>query len=493
MSDSRPATRRLLPRRSAAAGRPVRLPFLAHVAMMLIIAVAVAGFVMWGLWLALGQPRLGTAAGGVLTPSGVFDGVKIALAVVGGIGAVVALVVAYRRQRFAEREHEREDTRLFTERFSRASEQIGSDKAAVRLAGIYAMARLADDWGEPGQQMCIDVLCAYLRMPYTPPDGARDVRATDGRSPDDDETAAAAPAAATPAPGAAPVAAAAPAAGDDNQRDRRQEREVRYTVIRLIGLHLQADAAASWRGRTFDFRGAAFDGGDFRGAVFSAGTANFRGATFAGGTVTFTGATFSGATIDFGHATFSGGRVTFTGAVFSAGTVAFNGARVCGGRILFDGGARFSGGTVSFARATVSDGGVLFTGAVFTGGRVDFRAATFSGGRVEFRRAAFVSGDVTFDHAWFVGGVVDFGGRPGLDGEPSDRPTVAEPGSTFAGGKVSFDHANFVDGHVTFRGAVFAGGLVDLARPHDWTQPPRFDHGPGDPPEGLDLPRHATA
>jgi hypothetical protein len=34
----------------------------------------------------------------------------------------------------------------------------------VRLAGVYAMARLADDW-EDQRQTCIDVLCAYLRMP----------------------------------------------------------------------------------------------------------------------------------------------------------------------------------------------------------------------------------------------------------------------------------------------------------------------------------------
>jgi hypothetical protein len=38
----------------------------------------------------------------------------------------------------------------------------------VRLAGVYAMGELADDW-QAGQQACIDVLCAYLRMPYTPP------------------------------------------------------------------------------------------------------------------------------------------------------------------------------------------------------------------------------------------------------------------------------------------------------------------------------------
>ncbi|WP_201732362.1 hypothetical protein [Acidithrix sp. C25] len=39
------------------------------------------------------------------------------------------------------------------------------EKAAVRLAGVTAMARLAHDWGTQ-RQMCVDVLCAYLLMPF---------------------------------------------------------------------------------------------------------------------------------------------------------------------------------------------------------------------------------------------------------------------------------------------------------------------------------------
>jgi hypothetical protein len=32
---------------------------------------------------------------------------------------------------------------------------------------VYALAGLADDWPE-NRQTCVDVLCAYLRMPYEP-------------------------------------------------------------------------------------------------------------------------------------------------------------------------------------------------------------------------------------------------------------------------------------------------------------------------------------
>src|SRR5215470_15252787 len=99
-------------------------------------------------------------------------------------------------------------TRTLNERFATAAGQLGSDKPpAVRLAGVYAMAGLAGDW-EENRQICVDVLCAYLRMPYErdPGDGAP-------------------------------------------ERERlafRASREVRHTVIRVITAHLKDSAAVSW-------------------------------------------------------------------------------------------------------------------------------------------------------------------------------------------------------------------------------------------------------
>ncbi|MDP9866447.1 hypothetical protein J2S55_005713 [Streptosporangium brasiliense] len=41
----------------------------------------------------------------------------------------------------------------------------------MRLAGLYALERLAQD--NPGhRQTIVNVICAYLRMPYTPPEPA---------------------------------------------------------------------------------------------------------------------------------------------------------------------------------------------------------------------------------------------------------------------------------------------------------------------------------
>ena len=59
---------------------------------------------------------------------------------------------------------------MFNERFTAIAAQLGDNKAAVQLAGVHAMAGLADDWAT-NRQTCIDVLCAYLRMPYEPDPG----------------------------------------------------------------------------------------------------------------------------------------------------------------------------------------------------------------------------------------------------------------------------------------------------------------------------------
>src|SRR5215472_5760110 len=219
-------------------------------------------------------------------------------------------------------------TRTLNERFATAAEQLGSDKPAVRLAGVYAMAGLADDW-EENRQTCVDVLCAYLRMPYEPDPGQD--------------------------------------APEPQRLAFQASREVRHTVIRVITAHLKEDAAVSWQGLDFDFTGAVFDGGDFSGAQFSGGTVDFTSAQFSGGTVDFTSAGFSGGRVDFTSAGFSGGRVDFTSAGFSGGRVGFSNAGFSGGVVIF-GNAGFSGGTVDFTSAEFSGGVVYFTSAEFSGG-----------------------------------------------------------------------------------------------------------------------------
>ncbi|MFD6681347.1 pentapeptide repeat-containing protein [Micromonospora parva] len=144
-----------------------------HILVLLLSALVLAAGAAYLLWLALGSPKL--PKGGTATLGEVYNGVKLAFAVVAGVGAVVALAVAYRKQRLqeeddrrAELNSRRDDTKLYNERFKAAAEQLGSTKAAVRLSGVYAFQALADDW-EEGRQMCVEVLAAYLRMPFPGP------------------------------------------------------------------------------------------------------------------------------------------------------------------------------------------------------------------------------------------------------------------------------------------------------------------------------------
>ena len=288
-------------------------------------------------------------------------------------------------------------TRTLNERFATAAEQLGSDKpAAVQLAGLYAMAGLADDW-EENRQTCVDVLCAYLRLPYRPDPGAKD--------------------------------------STYEQLAFRASREVRHTVIRVITARLRDGAPVSWRDLSFDFTGAIFDGADFSSAMFSGGQVSFTSATFSGGRVDFTGATFSGGRVDFTRAkfsggrvdftraTFSGGRVDFTRATFSGGTVDFTGATFSGGLVYF--GATFSSGTVNFAYATFSGADVGFRDATFSGSKIDFTGATFSRGKVWFGRAMFSGGTVNFAFAAFSGSKVGFG-RAAFSGGTIDFTNVAK-------------------------------------------------------------------
>lgn len=299
------------------------------------VAITVAAGVFFAGWDLLGARGLKPEHR--IDSKTLFDLVKLSFGVVAGAGALVALVVAYRRQRVDEDGALRDATRLHNERFTNAVAQFGEASAAVRLGGVHALAGLADDAPSRAlRQTCIDVLCAYLRLPYT----------AETDLPQDDAEA---------------------------RHAYLALREVRHTVIRLIRDHLRLEPEHphSWQGHDFDFTGVTFDGGDLSEAKFS-------------GTVTFDGAKFSGG-------------VAFDLAMFSGGTVTFNGAKFSGG-VTFDL-AMFSGSTVTFIGADFSDGAVTFNGARFSGGMVTFQGATFSGGTVDFNQADFSGGMVDLRQA----------------------------------------------------------------------------------------------
>ncbi len=79
--------------------------------------------------------------------------------------------------------------RRVTELYTKAADQLGSDKAPVRLAGLYALERLAQ--GNPSQrQTIVNVICANLQMPYTPRGAAPAEPSAHGGRSSEDGTAA---------------------------------------------------------------------------------------------------------------------------------------------------------------------------------------------------------------------------------------------------------------------------------------------------------------
>ncbi|MFV0406960.1 MAG: hypothetical protein ACK5LN_09100 [Propioniciclava sp.] len=216
-------------------------------------------------------------------------------------------------QRQAE---EREAVRVHVDRLSRmrdrftaAAGQLGGDSAAVRLAGVYAIAALADEWLASGDhrsraeaQMCIDILCGYFRT-------QRDYW--------------------------------------DSEVEKRADTEVRQSIVRIMAAHLQKDVTPSWNGFDFDFTDAVFDGDySFARIMFTDGRMRFDGAKFCGGLVWFDKATLAGGRMSFDMAEFSGGWVSFGMAEFAGGWVSFEWAKFSGGRVWFIA-AVFSGGQVS--------------------------------------------------------------------------------------------------------------------------------------------------
>lgn len=260
------------------------------------------------------------------------DAVRTGLAAGAGAGAAVGLMLAFRRQFHQEvatdqTNHDATERRI-TELYTKAVEQLGSDKAPVRLGGLYALERLAQD--NPTQrQTIVNVFCAYLRMPF-----------------------------ASEAPGKL-KGEAAETPGDKWQ----QERQVRLTAQRILADHMridwyQGEPAAGpagpefWPRMRLDLTGATLIDLNFFRVVTA--EARFTGATFIG-TAQFYGAEL------LGFASFQ--AATFTQeAAFSRATF---------------------GGQADFSKATFADKS-WFSMASFNR-EADFNAASFSGSAMFYK------------------------------------------------------------------------------------------------------------
>ena len=319
--------------------------------------------------------------------------VKIALTLVGGVGAVAYLVIKYQERQQAGRAEKREKDRTVDTKVQDAINQLGSDKASTRIAGVYALTDIADRYKDSYRQRVVDILCGYLRSDrssYAPDRSGQPVWDASGHlveSVASDEA----------------VESTILSVMRDRLCKERKD-ETGETIVRQT-----VDDDQLWCACTFDLHEATFHEAvdlrystfecvpNFRGTKFER-RADFRGADFARGAY-FSGATFTGDAA-FSGADFTGGAA-FRGATFArdayfddadfARGAAFRGADFTGGAYFI--GADFARGAyfddAHFARGAAFRGadfarGAYFIGATFTGD------AYFSG--AEFRASAVFSG-----------------------------------------------------------------------------------------------------
>lgn len=327
---------------TSGAAEPVRYTVLSRRAITLWAALIMVVGVGMALWLLL--------AYGSGDPRNQLDAIRTAGTVVVGTGGAAALLLAARRQRATEialqqkdrdqrhQEQVAKDTRddaaerRITELYTKAAEQLGSTKAPVRLAGLYALERLGQN--TPTQrQTIVNVICAYLRMPFL---------ASGEPSLDDSEPAT-----------------------QGAHHEQVQEREVRLTAQGILAARtrpgpggVDKPVETFWPDLDLDLRNATLISFDLQHRVIR--NVSFRSATFEGNT-------------NFALTTFTG-NASFVSATFTKDT--------------FFRSARFEG-TASF-RAAEFQGSAVFRSSCF-GGTAVFRGTIFSR-KPHFSSAEFADG-----------------------------------------------------------------------------------------------------
>lgn len=358
------------------------------------------------------------------------EAVKTALTVGAGAAGAAAILLALRRQWLGERaqRHLEFDSteRRITELYAKASDQLGHDSPAVRLAGLYALERLGQ-LSPQHRQTVLDVLCAYIRL---------------------------------------------------SSRERPVENEeVRLTAQRIVTAHLGWPNWASEPPRTFwadadlDLTGAyldefhlencrvrsvSFDDATFHHAfvvrtVFSGepwgtsgptgvGGASFRRTTFSGRTVfedvdfesdlsfqdaLFADDTYLGGLSTKGEASFE--RATFAARLEVAGSEFGHGAKF--DEVTFGGPVVFGPDVIYAVGVKSVDYGVTFTNAVFQS-EVDFSGA-------DFRGTVITGAGATDSGADFSGVVIGSGSPDSRVWPPGWRETDA------AGGVITVERESF--------------------------------------------------
>jgi hypothetical protein len=374
------------PPRREPAQRSGQHPRMTPMWMLALFWLAGAVVLVAGLYLAFRTPRPPAGSTSRIDQ----DTLKLSLACAAAVGAVLAGVYAYRKQRLEEAGSRRADEAALNLRFTSASDQLGNASAAVRLAGVYAMASLADDWIEQ-RQTCVNVLCSYLRM--------------------------------------------------DNLTEP-SESQVRKAITSLIRERTQAGNSRAWSNMDFDLTGAHLEDVDFSDCIFAGMIATFSGARFFGGLTSFEGAQLRSDRTIFNGCTFEAETTRFNHCVISSREAWLERITIEGrawfdylsttGKIISFSDSKVTGDRFSLAGSTIASREMIFERVEFTGDRASFSRGRFLG-ITSFRGCMFMGREVWFDGVQLLGPSADFegiqySGVVGLSGIKIDSNCIVSPG-----------------------------------------------------------------
>ena len=290
-----------------------------------------------------------------------------------------------------DKDHRRQVRAERRERYTKAVEQLGDEKAPIRMGGVYTLVGLVDEWLKDESikkyedrlkegQVIINNLCAYVRSPFTLASHydelSKDIPSSKGIYERKEQEFYV------------------------DKATLDSEADVRLSIIKEIHDRLQGpevNTPGVWSDFEYDFSGSTFfypidltNSYYIKPINFSCSTyqggADFTGSTYQGRRADFTGSTYrSRAT--FSHSTYQGGA-TFSGSTYR-GRATFNGS-------TYQGWATFNGSTYR--------GWATFNGSTYRG-RATFNGSTYQG-RATFSHSTYqdetdLSGSIFYQEVYF--------------------------------------------------------------------------------------------
>ena len=321
------------------------------------------------------------------------------LYITGGAIAVVGLIETFRKNNNEklkndqdkeknDREHLRQVRADRRERYTKAVEQLGDEKAPIRMGGVYTLVGLVDEWLEDESiekyedrlkegQVIVNNLCAYIRSPFTLASYY-------------DELSEDAPSL------------------EGIYKDRKEEfyvdkaildseADVRLSIIKEIHDRIQGpdkNTPGAWSDFEYDFSGSTFFYPVDLTKSYYTKPINFSGSTYRKEAY-FTGSTYKGGA-DFTGSTYKG-RADFADSTYQA-LADFS-------RSTYEGWAYFTDSTyegrADFSRSTYQ-GWTDFTGSTYKG-RADFADSTYKG-RADFSHSTYEGWAYYFTDSTYTGG-----------------------------------------------------------------------------------------